>query len=589
MRPTRTWASAVTKVVFRLHKSFRNPVQEVLAIDEAGSFRTRMMTGWGTFDVEIEVHWKKARVASPSVSRLSHELSFNAPMTSRTITESVMFKSLSAVTSSVGTVKRLSQPARPGSALASKTKRLSQPACSEFLEGPSLSSAADSSRGQQPLKRKSAPAVTVQKAREKRESVQIRAAPHKAQEEKTDSAKTEAKESPASAKPVDRSVSLGESLMAAARRLDLEAVKKLLASGASANFEKRNEGGWGALDAESVLHCAIHGKDARTRPEDHFAVMETLILAKADVNAKKESRCWTGRASCQTAWDMVLDDAIEKPALLKLFLNHGANVNAKQTRSLGGMRNDGFQVRYLLNRVVKAGNYEVVKALLECGADAKVADTLQNCNERGYHSDDYETALHIASQTGRPDLAKLLLEYGAEVDAVHRQLLQESLDVSSPTDDPRDDEWECDVQCRPLHQTALHLALRGGHHELAKLLVCWGARTSLAAVKRLEWDGPRSKATDLAARLPGDERSSCAELCGGSDPLLGALAAQYSPETHHLFPRRVRSTIEAVFIVAKRQQWPMPDKVLLHVLAFAVPELTLPSTASAAVAAAEEA
>merc|ERR1719253_214137 len=96
---------------------------------------------------------------------------------------------------------------------------------------------------------------------------------------------------------------LNSALMAAAGKLNLAEVQRLLASGASAAFQARSEGGWGTLSTKTALHCAIQGKSSEGRPlEGRSEVIRALIEAKADVNAKMESRCWTGRGSCQTAW-----------------------------------------------------------------------------------------------------------------------------------------------------------------------------------------------------------------------------------------------------------------------------------------------
>mmetsp|Transcript_100817 Transcript_100817/g.217614 ORF Transcript_100817/g.217614 Transcript_100817/m.217614 type:complete len:415 (-) Transcript_100817:63-1307(-) len=366
-------------------------------------------------------------------------------------------------------------------------------------------------------------------------------------------------------------------LVTAAERLDLEEVIRLLRSGASAEFVKcdASTGRWG----KTALHFAIL---APPQSQDRLAVIEALVRAKADVNARTERSCWKGgcqkgRCLRQTAFDLALPSALRDPALLRLFLEHGADPNAKQCHTIGGVENDGYEEECLLNRAVKGGNLEVARALLEFGADANAADALFNQNDRGYHSDRSETALHIAAAAGSVPMARLLLEHRAEVDAVWRDLEQESLDVESPTDDPQD--FVCSMQCRPVYKTALHLALEGGHGELATLLVCWGADTLARTVKKKEWHGACSHHGRKVHALFGvnllrperdDEWTSCEGLCREDRALLQALQAEYSEETHHLFPSQVRSMVKTVLTISMRQEWPIPEKVLFTILSFAV-------------------
>jgi len=273
-----------------------------------------------------------------------------------------------------------------------------------------------------------------------------------------------------------------------------------------------------------------------------------------------------------------LDEMMENPDMMDLFLSNGADVNATQSRTLGGMRNAGRQQSSLLSRVVAKGNVPMVKLLLERRANVNVADTLVNRNERGYNSDSFDTPLHHAAGQGHLHMTKLLLEHRAEVDAVRRELVQESLNKNSPTDDPRSGKFQCNVRCRPSLQTSLHLALKSGHSEVATLLVCWGANTGLCSVLRRSEE---QNETDIEVWLDGDEIHSCEQLASGSDALQASLSARYCAETHHLFPADAKRVVCMVRLVAKRQQWPLGESALLRVLFFAVPELSLPLDAAA--------
>ena len=90
-----------------------------------------------------------------------------------------------------------------------------------------------------------------------------------------------------------------------------------------------------------------------------------------------------------------------------------------------------------LTRAAAHGQQEVVRLLLEAGADAKWKDTFQR------------TALHVAAQCNRSEVVRILLEFGADMEAVDRYGL------------------------RPLHRAAQHDCL-----DVVKLLVEAGVDTN---------------------------------------------------------------------------------------------------------------
>lgn len=84
-------ADAIREVVFRLHETFRNPTVRV-ACPQAGSgvFCSPPHTGWGTFEVKVEIHWKTNNSISAAgidtpITRLAHELNFRSPRTAQRV------------------------------------------------------------------------------------------------------------------------------------------------------------------------------------------------------------------------------------------------------------------------------------------------------------------------------------------------------------------------------------------------------------------------------------------------------------------------------------------------------------------------
>merc|ERR1712224_264297 len=113
--------------------------------------------------------------------------------------------------------------------------------------------------------------------------------------------------------------------------------------------------------------------------------------------------------------------------------------------------------------------------------------------------------------------------------------------------------------------TALHLALEGGHAEVAAMLVCWGADTLAARVKKSKWLGPEGEfafypgrrrpqkmdSTKLRTPEESDQWASCEDLCCKNGALLQALNVRYSRSTHHLFSTLARAVAKTVLMIAQ--------------------------------------
>ena len=111
-----------------------------------------------------------------------------------------------------------------------------------------------------------------------------------------------------------------------------------------------------------------------------------------------------------------------------LAIEHPQDVNSQSISSRASPL-------YLASR---GGHVDVARMLVDCGADVSAQ------TDRGW------TALHWASRCGHVDLARMLVERGADVSAQNK-----------------------------VGETALHLALENGHGDVARLLVERGADVSV--------------------------------------------------------------------------------------------------------------
>merc|ERR1719401_2112961 len=69
---------------------------------------------------------------------------------------------------------------------------------------------------------------------------------------------------------------------------------------------------------------------------------------------------------------------------------------------------------------------------------------------------------------------------------------------------------------------------------MVTMLICAGANISIT-------------------RVLGDTRRSTEDLCEGREELLQALNMEWSPEKHHLLPAEVKSSVDSVLAITRRQ------------------------------------
>ncbi len=183
--------------------------------------------------------------------------------------------------------------------------------------------------------------------------------------------------------------------------------------------------------------------------------------------------------------DRALLDAAEKgniEAVKLLLINNGADVNAKvtdgatpldvairlkQTETADLLRKHGGKsgAEFSIQAAIAVGNIEAVKQHLAAGSDVNAKN-----------SDDW-TPLQIAADKGHKEIAELLIDKGADVNA----------------------------KSGPFRETPLHNAASGGHKEIVELLIAAGADVS---AKGLVFYGERTP----LHRAAGQGHKGIAEL-----------------------------------------------------------------------------
>jgi uncharacterized protein len=183
-------------------------------------------------------------------------------------------------------------------------------------------------------------------------------------------------------------------LRAAIRCADAEAVRRLLAQGAAPHVPLREIGTniFAVGDGVSTQYVC-------PTPEDVFAVLGVLREAGANLDAPLDAAGHT----------LLTEAACGGPDLVGVLLGLGCDVNRA---GAGGKSPIALAAAF--------GRYEVFEELLKAGAEAQIAD------------DDGETPLHATVMRGDERMARRLIEKGANPDAVSRQGMTPLMMAQSP-------------------------------------------------------------------------------------------------------------------------------------------------------------
>ncbi|KAJ7613765.1 ankyrin repeat-containing domain protein [Mycena polygramma] len=218
----------------------------------------------------------------------------------------------------------------------------------------------------------------------------------------------------------------GLALVTASNARNIAAVKLLIESGANVNAD---DGG--------VLCAALKSGNAE--------IVKLLIDAGGDLNAKRGD-----------VWRLALYGGSAK--VIKLLIKAGADVNANNGEAL--------------KAASSIPNTEIFKLLIEASADIKETVKLLI----GASTDVANGALCAASKNGDAEVAKLLIEGGANVNAYHGQALQ----AASRNGKTEVVELlvEAGVDVNAKSGAALSAASERGHTKVIQLLIEAGAKTN---------------------------------------------------------------------------------------------------------------
>ncbi len=277
-------------------------------------------------------------------------------------------------------------------------------------------------------------------------------------------------------------------LMLAARKGNVELVKQLLNAGANSNVQVPHSG-W------TALNLAIKN--------GHKDVVALLLDKGADVSLRSLDRKSALNLAAQYGYKDIVEMLLERKVLLEtkdgeeatpllraiekghkeivsLLLNHGANVDATCL-----IKQRGSNTALIL--AARAGNEHIVDLLLKRGV------FVNECNSQG------QTPATFAGLTGNETILQRLLDVGSSTQDIKTQALlgaafkghrgmvsrllkqgvsaniKASVNIKAMNEDPLDEALLSCLEEYRGHESALTLAVQGGHKDIVILLLEAGA------------------------------------------------------------------------------------------------------------------
>lgn len=277
---------------------------------------------------------------------------------------------------------------------------------------------------------------------------------------------------------------LGEELFFAIQEGDENGVQACLKNGADPSFCKHEEGTWGANDSISAIHQALRLKD----DEKRIKITSLLIENKANLDCKESHYDWRGCGSSVSALELVMKTAERDVTLLRLFLHNKADPNQVSIQDIHSMRTDGSIKKNLLTSAASNQNLNIIKCLLEAGADPNLECSETINNEYGFRQNKTETALHICASTKANEeitnsIVSVLLEHKADVNSKRKYL--EAISIPKPdyavnVENPRDENYHSGQKHVLVEETVVHTAIMHGNSLMVKNLVDRGADLTIS-------------------------------------------------------------------------------------------------------------
>lgn len=211
------------------------------------------------------------------------------------------------------------------------------------------------------------------------------------------------------------------------RDTPLAQLMELVDQGLDINWKHRTSG-WGSTEW-GPLSCALYYNR-------EYELIEKLINIGGSFESRYYSSPWKGHTVDQTGFQMAIKRVIEGKdlKLLKLCQKHGLegkHLNEPIRSGGESMRTDWSATEYLIHKVVRNGNLELVKVFCEAGADVNVMEKDWMCNERGARTDSCFSILYVALEQlfklkneTYYEIAEYLGERGASINEVSHYLHQ---------------------------------------------------------------------------------------------------------------------------------------------------------------------
>jgi len=198
-------------------------------------------------------------------------------------------------------------------------------------------------------------------------------------------------------------------LIEASKRGHLKVVKYLVENGADVNVE--SEHGWTALlvaslenQIEIIKYLLDKGANIDHQERVYYNNALELVSEYGDIEIVKYLIDYGADTSKMTIVEWLNCGYLQK---VKEAIESGANPNQRVQQPYDDGRGTIGQADTLLINAALYGHVEIVKYLLECGADF---------NLKGFSLEDYSshTALYYAIQRNHTEIVKLLQDAGAK-------------------------------------------------------------------------------------------------------------------------------------------------------------------------------
>jgi len=256
--------------------------------------------------------------------------------------------------------------------------------------------------------------------------------------------------------------SLDEQLCEICGQGNLDEVKKLVEQGANPNAKIHKSIGWDSYTF-SPLHYALGMKKSTL----NIPIVQFLLEHGADINVKMSAEGWNTRGSVsESGFERIVSLVLQGSdvGLFRLALKYGGNPNTVISESHETMRSDSSKRCQLIHNIVGCHRPDILKVLLELGANSNAESTSSYQSEYGANENTVQTPLHLLLTAKGPfDFlsAGLLVKYGCDVNMYQSNLDQVKTEkIDNGVTDPRNNDYDPGLITYRIKITPLQLAIK---------------------------------------------------------------------------------------------------------------------------------